>query len=118
AEGRAAVLGPQGAGSAGGSEVGPPCRPCRFMERFIWRHSGRVFSSPARHACFAARAPCRVLRRSLRRSMPCVWADTGTALSNITTAANTAAALPRENLMLILLFAVFASRRARSVLPV
>ena len=26
-------------------------------------------------ACFAARAPCRTLRRSLRRSMPGVWAD-------------------------------------------
>src|SRR5262249_26649557 len=85
--------------------VVPPCRAWCLMERFIWRHSGRLFSSPALHACFAARAPCRTLRRSLRRSMPCVWADAGTAFSNITAAANAAAALPREIRMLILLFA-------------
>src|SRR6516162_8538317 len=93
------------AGFAGGAEVVPPCRACCLVERFIWRHSGRVFSSPALQACFAVRAPCRTLRRSSRRSMPCVWADAGTALSNITPAANAAAALPREIRMLILLFA-------------
>jgi hypothetical protein len=37
--------------------------------------------------------------------MPCVWADAGTALSNITPTANAAAALPREIHMLILLVA-------------
>src|SRR5262249_44385973 len=92
------------AGCSCGASVVPPCRALCLYDRFIWRHSARVFSSPALHACFVARAPCRILRRSLRRSMPCVWADTGTVLSNIRPAANAAAALAREIRMSVLLF--------------
>src|SRR5262245_19089466 len=84
------------AGFASGVAVVPPCRPCCLVECFTWRHSARVISSPALHACFAARAPCRTSRRSSRRSMPCVWADAGTACSSITTEASAAAPLPRE----------------------
>src|SRR5437762_5374617 len=62
--------------------------PC-LVSRFTCRHSARVFSSPALHACFAARPPARLSRRSSRRSMPCVWAYAGATPASIRTAAKT-----------------------------
>lgn len=64
-------------------------RPACLTSRFICRQSARVFSSPALHACFAARAPERVLRRSLRRCMPFVCADAGTMPASATMVART-----------------------------
>jgi hypothetical protein len=58
----------------------PSCRPCCLAWRFMWRHSARVFSSPALQACLVARAPARSSRRSSRRSMPCVCADAAPTL--------------------------------------
>src|SRR5215472_1331622 len=90
-------------GFTAGGEVVPPCFKCCLVARFCWRHSGRLFSSPALHACFVARDACRTSWRWSRRSIPCVWAETGTALSSIMPAANEATALPRESFMFVLL---------------
>ena len=78
-----------GAGGAAGAAL-----PC-FVSRLACRHSARVFSSPALHACFAARPAARLSRRSSRRSIPCVWAYTGTAPASATTAAKTPTPLRR-----------------------
>jgi hypothetical protein len=47
--------------------------PC-LVSRFSWRHSERLFSSPALQACFCARESWRLSRLSSRRSPPEVCA--------------------------------------------
>jgi hypothetical protein len=92
--GRRRRSGRHGAGFVAGAglAVPPPppcCAPWCLVVRFTCRHSARVFSSPALHACFAARPPARLSRRSSRRSMPCVCAYAGATTASITMAAHT-----------------------------
>jgi len=77
------------AGAAAGAGSPPPC----FTSRFSWRHSARLFSSPALQSCFASRPASRSSRRSSRRSPPCVSAYAGTTPASATTAANAHTAL-------------------------
>ena len=82
------------AGAAPAAGAAAAALPC-FTLCFTCRHSARVFSSPALHACFAARPAERSSRRSSRRSIPCVWAYAGTTPASATTAAKTPTPLRR-----------------------
>ena len=70
--GRRPRSGGHGVGFVAGASwaVPPPPPSWCLVVRFTCRHSARVFSSPALHACFAARPPhgCR----GARRAAPCL----------------------------------------------
>jgi len=112
------------AGAAGAAGAAVPC----FALCFTCRHSARVFSSPALHACFAARPALRSSRRSSRRSMPCVWPYTGTAPASATSAAKTPTPLRRfiigrmlfsfRAAVLILVARSLSKKQTRSAVPV
>lgn len=87
-----------------------PCRTDCLVSRFPRRHSARVFSSPALHACFTSRAP-------ERRSMPCVCAYVGTTQASVMPAANAQAAprnaILRSMLVFSLLVPTFTTAAAK-----